>query len=445
MIAVIKVSIAILELKMTSAPKTVIAALMVIALAAALHPHFLNGQERYPLFEELSKIPVQMPHRTASLDFGTQNDLQDSDAQSELAKEDDVKTDENEAPSPRRLRPRPLGTPTPKKLPNSLFTNRSTFQNWTYGTSGFADYLVPGRLFVSDNNSAETDNRLIFRSSFFDNALNSTLIDGVGTSTNQDNNVTQFLVGFEKTLDAAQQWSLEMRLPLYGSGDAIFANGFSTQNFSTGNVAMILKRQMYQDDFRVISTGVGVSAPTGDDSSFISGQEMFTVKNRATHVAPFIAGLWTPGDKWFYHGFLSVDLAASGNPIEYRDILACGCPGGSLGELQNQTLLNLDFSAGYWWFRGRDEGLISAVSSMFELNYITTLNDADIVSGNTPYNYVEFSSIGGNSFDSINVTAGLDFNILNRLNLRLATVLPIKDGLDRFFDSEWQVSVNLLR
>ncbi len=424
-----------------------------------MHASALHGQLRYPLFHEMSVLPSipNLQHDSLS-----QLDLpRDSESHASTASELSPRVASAPlftgapavpyvpAPAPQRQQLTGSRQTTAKKQPkqkgNSLITNRFSFQNWTYGTEGFADYVTPGRLFIGDNNSAETDNRLIFRYSRFKNSLESSLSDGSGNTYDQDDNVDQFVVGFEKTLDPAEQWSLEMRLPLYGTSGAFFADGFSTQNLSTGNLSGILKRQILEDEFRVISIGLGVSVPTGTDSSFIVGQEMFTVKNRATYLAPFIAGLWAPNEKWFYHAFLTVDVAASGNGIEYRDILPCGCGGGSLGELTDQTLLNVDLAAGYWWFRDRNDRVLTALSSMIEFHYVTALNDADIVSGNTSYNYVQFTSTGGNAYDSVNLTAGFDFNFLDRVNYRLATVIPVQGRFDRFFDAEFQTTINFRR
>ena len=113
--------------------------------------------------------------------------------------------------------------------------------------------------------------------------------------------------------------------------------------------------------------------------------------------------------------------------------------------MTNQTLLNVDMAAGYWWYRDRNDRFVTAISSMIEVHYVTPLNDADVVSANTPYNYVQFTSTGGNTFDSVNVTAGFDFNILNRLSYRVATIIPVQGGFDRFFDAEFQTSINFLR
>ena len=427
--------------------------LSALVLSIAMQTNALFGQDRYPLlFEEMSAIdqPVQYSRHssrsTPVKSVGFKNailgntksvapKLQPSffTAQAGSASNNTDEDEEEELPDPSDMNG------------NSIITNRVSFQNWGYNTNGFADYVVPGRLYIGDNNSAQTDNRLIFRTNFFKNALGNSLTNGSGTTYDQTANIDEYLFGFEKTLDENEQWSFEMRMPLYGSNDEVFADGFATQNLSVGNLAMILKRQMFEDETRVLSAGLGLSVPTGDDNSFIVGEEIFTVRNDATYVAPFIAGLWTPNDKWFYHSFLTVDVPASSNTIEYRDLMPCGCPGGVIGQQTNQTLLNFDVAAGYWLFRCRNQSLITAMSSMVELHYTTPLNDADVVSANTAYNYVEFGSTGGNTFDSVNMTAGFDFNILNRLNLRVATVVPLNDGFDRFFDSEWQTSINFLR
>ncbi|MDB4534332.1 hypothetical protein N9242_05610 [Vicingaceae bacterium] len=398
-------------------------------------PCDLLSQDRYrSLYEELSLLePVsptlflQEPAPSATSQSATSSQAVASENQSSST------TDQVSA------RPQ-KATKSTKPHGDFMMTHQFAFQNWAYNTSGNVEYIVPGRLRIGDNNSAETDNRFIFRQNYFKNAIDSKLTNAAGRSYCRNDDLNQFVVGFEKTLGCSECWSIEMRLPLFGSSDVFFNDGFSTQNASTGNLALIGKRVLFQNNCRIVSAGLGVSVPTGDDASFIAGDELFTVKNRATHIAPFLATLWEPNEKWFFHGFLTVDVAASSNPVEYRQLMPAG-NAGLFGEFTNQSLLNVDLAAGYWWFRDRECCTVTALSSIIEVHYVTTISEADMVYGNTATNYVQFTN-PLRSFDSFNATAGFDMELLNRLNLRSAVVVPFGDNDNRFFDAEFQSSIN---
>ncbi len=420
--------------------QSVVCYAITIALVVVMMPNTLISQETYrSFFEEMTMLEPNDTDlfRQSSFSQPTISTASISQAASTGSQQNaEVSNTNND--EPRRAKTKPS-----KNHGKSITTQQFAFQNSTYGTSGYAEYVVAGRLNIADFNSADTDNRFIFRQNYYHNALDSSLTDWAGTYYNRSGSVSQYVVGFEKILDRSELMSLEMRLPLYGSSDEVFDDGFSTQNFSTGNVQAIFKRIMYQDETRVLSMGVGVSAPTGDDTSFIAGLEEFTIRNRATHIAPFLAGLWTPYERWFFHGFLTFDVPASSNPVEYRDLMPCGCPGGYLGELTSQTLMYLDMSVGYWWYLDPNAATVTGVSSMFELHYTTSLNDADVVTGYTPTNDVLFTN-PLQQFDTLEATFGIDVLVRDRINIRTATALPMRDSFNRFFDAEFQTSVSFL-
>ncbi len=293
---------------------------------------------------------------------------------------------------------------------------------------------------MSDNNSACPDNRFIFQYQHFNNALDAHVTDASGPLPVQRLDLDQVTVGFEKILDARRCWSLEMRLPVYSTPNAVYPQGFSTQNPSTGNLVLIGKRVLSCRPNRVISGGLGVSLPTGEDARFIVVDQLFEARNQAVHFAPFLATQWTPGNCWFVHGFMQVDVPTIGNEVFYRTL----SPGGAnavLGELTDQTLFAADLSVGYWWYRNPQPCGITGVSTQLEFHYVSTVNDADLVSGATALNTFSFET-NSTRFDLLNVTAGLDIEINRCVNFRVAGVLPLRAEPHRFFDSELQCSLN---
>jgi hypothetical protein len=88
--------------------------------------------------------------------------------------------------------------------------------------------------------------------------------------------VDRYMLGVEKTfMDGL--WSVELRMPLIGSRGAIFDDGFTTDGFSLGNLAVIAKRLIYESETAGVAIGSAVSAPTGDDARFAFIDEIFTI------------------------------------------------------------------------------------------------------------------------------------------------------------------------
>ncbi len=339
-----------------------------------------------------------------------------------------------------RTRRRPPSPPrsVAKNLGTFISTDRFNFSNFVYNIYGYSEFPVQGRLKVADNNSAAPDDRFIFRYNHHHNALDSQVVNAAGAVTNRSSHLDYYTVGFEKSF-RNRCWSLEVRMPVFGARNEVFSDGFSTDVGSVGNLAFIVKRVLSQNDCRVISAGLGVTAATGDDANFIVVDEQLTVKNRASHIVPYLACLWTPSERVFVHSFLELDVATDGNPVEYRDLL----PGGAnyvLGHLNSQTLLSYDVSLGYWWYRNPCNR-ISGVASLLEFHYVGTVNDADIVSCAAGCGSFGFGNYL-NSFNMLSLTAGIDVEICNCTNLRFAGAVPLRDNDDRFSDGEVQSSIN---
>jgi hypothetical protein len=163
---------------------------------------------------------------------------------------------------------------------------------------------------------------------------------------------------------------------------------------------------------------------------------LFQVDDESAHLQPFLGYLATPTDRLFFQAFAQLDIDTRGNDVFYTD-------SGSMqrfGTVQDQTLLYLDASIGYWLYQnpGRRGG-ITGIAPMFELHYTTTLEDADIASG------AGGAVLFGNTFnrlDVLNATAGVTLMIGDRSTLTFAGSAPMDDFPDRFFDGEGMVLYN---
>lgn len=281
------------------------------------------------------------------------------------------------------------------------------------------------RRFKNEHARALPTDRVFFLYNHFHNALRFQT-DNVSTSDSVD----QFTFGFEKKSDDGQ-WSFELRMPFSGDAD-LSGDGIAIQSDGVGNLAGTLKRLLYSDSNFAAALGLAVVVPTGSDASvsFANSNTRIDFQNDATHLLPYFAVQSSPDDNWFFHSFVQIDIAANGNQV----ILDSN---GTIesDSLADQTLLYLDASAGYWWYRTTDDVALTGLASVVELHYTTTLNDADTAK-------LSGAFIGNfeNRYDVLNLTAGVHSEWNGNTAIRVSVVVPL-DRDERFFDSETQVSV----
>ena len=111
---------------------------------------------------------------------------------------------------------------------------------------------------IADHNKAYPVDRVFVNYHHFHNAQTFTR-PGVFDSDNID----RFTFGFEKTFDCGQA-SIEMRLPFADRVTRDDAD-FELRGGNVGNLAVILKRLMYESDRFALAYGLGVDIPTGSD------------------------------------------------------------------------------------------------------------------------------------------------------------------------------------
>lgn len=285
------------------------------------------------------------------------------------------------------------------------------------------------RRFKNEHARALPTDRVFFLYNHFHNALELT-----ANNRSTSDSVDQFTFGFERTSDDGL-WSFELRMPFSGEADLTQnANGtdVNVRADGVGNLVGTLKRLLYSDSTFALALGLAVVAPTGSDAtvSFDQTDVRLEFENKATHLLPYLALQATPDDNWFFHAFAQVDIAANKNDV---NLTVSGIS--ETEPLADQTLLYLDASAGYWWYRAANNSGLTGLASVIELHYTTTLNDADTanLSGTLVSNFE-------NRFDVLNLTAGIHSEWNSNTALRVAVVVPL-DRDERFFDSETQVSV----
>jgi hypothetical protein len=161
---------------------------------------------------------------------------------------------------------------------------------------------------------------------------------------------------------------------------------------------------------------------------------------------PYLGAYWAPNDRLYFQTYLQVDVDANGNRVAALGEPFSGSnPPPQFGRLNEQTLMYVDFSVGYWLMRDDSARFVTGVIPTLEFHYTTSLQDADIVQVNS-------SSFGtfqvGNTFNRLdipNLTAGTSFRLGMLSYLTVAGVVPLQDRIDnRQFDSEFVVQLNRL-
>jgi len=307
------------------------------------------------------------------------------------------------------------------------------------GTTLIADLpsVAGSRVKVAENNSAAAMDRTYVMYQHFHNALQFDSDPTMFTSPS-NGSVDRFVVGIEKTLFDGR-CSLDFRLPVFssfgfpGAPFAVFDGG------TLGNLTVTPKFMLLANDTSVLSAGLGINTPTGDDTSVEFNGSLLTVNNQAVHLLPFVGFAFAPGDVAFLQAFAQLDLATNGNNVEITDPLVGNAS--SAGRFTEQNLLHLDVMGGHWLWQDPTRPITGA-AILLELHYTSTLQDTDIVEATTSYGPVMGLLNTENRQDVLNFTAGMQVQVGDKTSIRAGAVFPMRDEHHRFFDSELNVQIN---
>lgn len=307
-------------------------------------------------------------------------------------------------------------------------------------TAGTFDLPLAGgmqRLKVSEDNSALVQDRVVFLYNHYHDALDEDASGFAGNPVPRSLSVDRYTLGAEKILGDGV-WSVELLMPL--AGETSFAtDAVSVAGGDIGNLAVILKRVVYQCDCTVVSVGLGVDTPTGSDVHGRVDTTELTVHNGAVYLTPYAAFLHKPTDDFFYQGFLEVDVPTNGNRIDSYDVVDGP---GTFGTLRDQTFLYVDLSAGYWLYRNRCSDVLTGLASLAELHYSTAMENPESVAGMSGdmTSQLRFGNFSGSS-DVLNLTLGAHAEFGEVTICRVGWTLPLGTGDNRSFDSELQVQL----
>jgi hypothetical protein len=319
---------------------------------------------------------------------------------------------------------------TPDLFGDSLIVFNSQFMNNSFGTDIDADLALGGgaRRFKNEQAKAFPTDRVFFYYQHFHNALE--FQGNSGDSAQQS--IDRFTFGVEKTFNDGQS-SFEIRMPFSGH-QGVALNGFNYSSDGVGNLIVSLKQLLHAEENIAIALGLATSVPTGSNLSGSGGFATFKFENEAVHLLPFLALQLTPDERWFFHAFAQVDTPVGDNTISTQPF---GLPPAIRVDYKDETLMYLDASLGYWWYRNESiDAVLTGLATLVELHYTTSLEDAEFASASTV-----FIGRESNRINLLNLTVGAHAELTDSWAIRSAIVVPLRSGDDRFFDTEFQLAL----
>jgi hypothetical protein len=279
------------------------------------------------------------------------------------------------------------------------------------------------RFKIAEHSSPEPRCRLFFDYSFYND-----VIGGLG-------DVSRYTFGYEHAFSDGGS-SIELRVPFAATLDNQQpAGGVEGRDFEFGNLAVWFKTVLYEVPTGLVSAGLGVTVPTGAPARVVVGQTpILEIENQGVHLLPFVAAMSTPSHRWFWQAFAQLDVDTNGNPAR-GDVTGQNLT--QFGVLNDATLLFLDAAVGYSLYERDDACGLTRISPSAELHYSTTLQDTDVVAAN---GFVIASPT--RRFDVLNLTLGVSSLWNDRLWIRPAMVIPLRDDDDKQFDYEAMVQVD---
>lgn len=380
---------------------------------------------------------------------------------------------------------------------------------------------------VDENNSPLTADRVYFRYNYFNNGPSVTglspnsftvpLLPGqpgppasIQLPQTKYYDFNQYTFGVEKTfLDGL--CSVEVRAPVITSlaPDNLISVGSPTGppgtngNFNVqttpedtlghsdtyfGDMTVILKAMLYTNESSglFVSAGMGVGIPSGPNTQVqvidygasanvaaASEQRLrdVLIADETWSVSPFVAALYTPNERFFTEGFLSLEDPLNSSRITYNDRFLIAPPGTPSSTIDNytthiseQTLLHLDWSTGFWLYRAPNSGgWITGIAPSFEVHYTSTLDNAAhaqlpgnplvlAVNPNNPIQSIQTGkfvpdpgvTVGAvNSKENIvDLTLGTTFVLGDRAMLAAAFTVPATNDTNKTFAYEFQLQFN---
>jgi hypothetical protein len=390
------------------------------------------GQKPYPPVPPVpGEVPVDEGLAAPDEGVAAPDDAAEAPAAEDLAAMDTAAT------APTSLAPNMLG--------DSYGGSSAMMCGWAIGSSSMMSksYCLPvssgnliGRFKVAENTNPLPQCRVFFNYNHYASAF-TTVVNGNYT----DINVDRFTFGVEKSF-LNHRASVELRVPFASTmrHDWHVNNPYEFTAAEFGDIALNFKGLLLHGCNGAVSAGLGLTFPTANDTNVSYRDGYLGIDNGSVHLHPYLGVLYTPTCRLFSEFFLQVDIDPSGNDV-------CTVPSFGRtrhwGVYQDQTLLMLDWSVGYWLYRACPDACgcynraLVGLAPLLEVHYTSTISSADTV---RVYNDILTNPNGGQ--DLLNLTAGFVVETARCWRIRAAAVVPLKESGDRKFDAEFLLQVN---
>lgn len=287
---------------------------------------------------------------------------------------------------------------------------------------------------ISENGEVLPVDRVFANYNHFHNPL---ALQGRNSFTS--GNYDRVTLGVEKTF-ANGAHSVEMRLPFSGGIDTTLnrppPSPIGMSGGELGNLTLVFKTLLYQDESTAFGGGLALEIPTGDDLLVTTPTiGTFEFKNQATHLHPYLGLIHMNEDDVFFSTFLQFDAGLNDNPLYQTTTFTQQ----RLGNLSPLSLVLFDVGVGKWIYRNLETDGITGIAPLVELHYLSTIDEIDGLGDiRSP-----FLRTTRNSFQSFNLTAGTHVEINGYSALRVAAVAPLLGQDFRTFDAEIQVQYTI--
>jgi hypothetical protein len=253
---------------------------------------------------------------------------------------------------------------------------------------------------------------------------------------------SRYTLGFEKQhLGGLASW--ELRIPFTSSVDhdqiVPSIDAQQRSHFEFGNLLAVWKGLFYYTDDSAWTAGLGVSIPTANDVqwSLANGQRIAQVRNDAVHLLPYVAVSHHWGLRGFAQTFAQFDFDVNGNAVygNSPDSTIPGFP--MIGRINDPSMFSSSTSIGYWLYENDAAMWLSGLAMVTEFHYASTLQSADIVSGNG-------LTLTENSrrTDILNLTVGTQMRVRTQGQVGIGVAIPLNSGDDQQFDYQVLVQAN---
>ena len=295
---------------------------------------------------------------------------------------------------------------------------------------------------ISENNNALPVDRVFANYNFFHRAVQGGA-DGPVAGAQQFGHgaAHRWTVGVERTFFDGLT-SLEARFVASDVQDFVHTplggGALGAQSFSPtmGNLAIVSKLLLIENDSTALAVGLGTELPTGGDLTFQSSNSQIQLENETVFLTPYFGLLKKPVDSpWFANFFLQTEV-----PLNSDGVTGVNLLNGTetfFGRFDPKTIMYVDLSVGRWLYE-QPNGTVTGVAGFLEAHYSHSFEASDTLNGGLSVNGFDNDytiNPGTSNLDVVDLTFGFHIEIATQTKVRIAGVVPVGD--QRTFNSEF--------